>query len=59
MKQKICIALILTYFSFSAISQQTPLSDYAAGNIAENLKKDAQCVYRLDDAILDSASPSK
>lgn len=59
MKQKITITLLLIYFSFSAFSQQLSFSDYAVANIAENLKKDAQCVYRLDEGILEITSPSK
>ena len=32
--------------------------DYAAGTIADSLKKDAVAVYRLDEAVLDVRSPS-
>lgn len=59
MKNKIIITIVLIHFTFLSYSQPVIISGYAVTGIAENLKKDANAVYRLHEGILDIASPSK
>ncbi|WP_018616172.1 DUF3857 domain-containing protein [Segetibacter koreensis] len=57
------IKIIGTYFFIHIISfafaQEPVFLKYAVNNIAEDLKKDAKAVYRLDEAYLEVLSPSK
>jgi hypothetical protein len=59
MKNKILYSILLINSFFSAFSQETVLSNYGVSSIAENLKKDANAVYRLDEANLEILSASK
>lgn len=59
MKYKIICTILLTHSFFFCFSQEKVLANYAANNIAEDLKKDARTVYRLDEAELEVLSPSK
>lgn len=59
MRDRIFCTIILVHIIFAAIAQEKVLSRYEASDIAENLKKDANAVYRLDEANLEIISPSK
>lgn len=59
MRNRIICTVLLVHFMFAVFSQEAVFSNYTVKDIAENLKKDANAVYRLDEAILDIASASK
>lgn len=59
MKSKIIGCIILLHYMACAFSQEVVPAGYAVSSISENLKKDANAVYRLDEAALEVLSPSK
>ncbi|MEO6455136.1 MAG: DUF3857 domain-containing protein [Ginsengibacter sp.] len=58
MKKYISI-LLITFFPGLNLFCQTDFSNYAASILPENLKKDANAVYRLDERTLDIQSSAK
>jgi len=59
MKFRILSTIALVHFFVAAFSQTAAITGYAVTDIPENLKKDANAVYRLDEAIVEVISPSK
>lgn len=59
MRIRLIYTLLLVHILLCASSQPVAISSYSADAIPEELKKDAQAVYRLDEAVLEIQSPSK
>ncbi|HSU50456.1 MAG TPA: DUF3857 domain-containing protein [Segetibacter sp.] len=59
MRNKLMYTLLLVHLLSAAFSQPIAISSYSADAIPEELKKNAHAVYRLDEAVLEIASPSK
>jgi hypothetical protein len=59
MKKKILSTVALLHFLCIAFSQQTLISNLSVANVPDSLKKDANAVSRLDEAVLEVSSPSK
>jgi hypothetical protein len=57
--KKIIVTGLLVQMFATAFSQQVFTAQYAAAHISEDLKKDADAVYRLDEAVVEVLSPSK
>ncbi len=59
MRIRLIYTLLLVHILLAASSQPAAISSYSADAIPEELKKNAQAVYRLDEAVLEIHSPSK
>ncbi|MGI8636079.1 MAG: DUF3857 domain-containing protein [Segetibacter sp.] len=59
MRIRLIYTLLLVHILSAASSQPAAISSYSADAIPEELKKNAQAVYRLDEAVLEIQSPSK
>lgn len=57
--KKFLSTIVLLHFVVLCFSQPAAITGYAAAEIAESLKKNADAVYRLDEAVVEVISPSK
>src|SRR5688572_26515614 len=53
------LILLFAILANSQLFCQVSFSNYTALSLPENLKKDANAAYRIDEGILEIASPSK
>jgi hypothetical protein len=59
MKRYFAILSIIFFIGPKSWGQQVTFSNYSSSDLPEDLKKDANAIYRLDEGTLDIISPSK
>ena len=59
MIKNILLTVLLAQLVTAGLAQQAFTAQYAVTHIAEDLKKDADAVYRLDEAVVEVLSPSR